>query len=81
MPCHHNLEAYLDAYLQAAKILEAKKSPLFRSARGRTDELTENAMSRVDVWRMIRRRATGRRAQCGYLLPHVSGDRDHGLSR
>ena len=54
MPCHHNLEAYLDAYLQAARILEAKKSPLFRSARGRTGELTENAMSRVDVWRMIR---------------------------
>ena len=27
--CHDNLEAYLDAYLQAAKILEAKKSPLF----------------------------------------------------
>jgi site-specific recombinase XerD len=59
MPCHHNLEAYLDAYLQAAGILEAKKSPLFRSARGRTDELTELAMHRVDVWRMIRRRAKG----------------------
>ena len=57
MPCHHNLEAYLDAYLQAAKILEAKKSPLFRSARGRTDELTENPMHRLDVYRMIRRRA------------------------
>ena len=42
---------------KAAKILEAKKSPLFRSARGRTDELTESAMSRVDAWRMIRRRA------------------------
>jgi site-specific recombinase XerC len=27
MPCHHNLEAYLDAYLEAAKILDAKKSP------------------------------------------------------
>jgi len=57
MPCHHNLEAYLDAYLQAAGILEAKKSPLFRSARGRTGELTENPMDRVDVYRMIRRRA------------------------
>ena len=57
MPCHHNLEAYLDTYLQAAGILEAKKSPLFRPARGRTDELTASPMSRVDVWRMIRRRA------------------------
>jgi hypothetical protein len=35
MPAHHNLEDYLDAYLKAAGILEAKKSPLFRSARGR----------------------------------------------
>jgi len=57
MPCHHNLESYLDAYLQAARILEAKKSPLFRSARGRTDGLTENAMSRIHVWQMIQRRA------------------------
>jgi integrase len=56
MPCRHNLEAYLDAYLQAAGILEAKKSPLFRSARGRTGELKESPMSRIDVWRMIRRR-------------------------
>jgi site-specific recombinase XerD len=58
MPCHHNLEAYLDAYLQAAGMLEAKKSPLFRSARGRTGELTESPMTRVDVWRMIRRRSS-----------------------
>ena len=36
MPCHHNLEAYL----HAAGIAEAKKTPLFRSARGRTGELT-----------------------------------------
>jgi site-specific recombinase XerD len=27
MPCHHNLEAYLDAYLEAARIGEAKKTP------------------------------------------------------
>jgi integrase/recombinase XerD len=56
MPCHHNLETYLDAYLEAG-IGEAKKSPLFRSARGRTGVLTESAMDRVDVYRMIRRRA------------------------
>ena len=27
IPAHHNLEAYLAAYLEAAKIREAKKSP------------------------------------------------------
>ena len=57
MPAHHNLEAYLDAYLHAAGIVEAKKSPLFRSARGRTGALTESAVNRVDVYRMILRRA------------------------
>ncbi|PPQ35345.1 tyrosine-type recombinase/integrase [Rhodoblastus acidophilus] len=57
MPAHHNLEAYLDAYLEAARIDDAKKTPLFRSARGRTGALTDNAMDRVDVYRMIRRRA------------------------
>jgi integrase len=57
MPAHHNLEAYLDAYLQAAGIGKAKKTHIFRSARGRTGELTESPMHRVDVYRMIRRRA------------------------
>jgi site-specific recombinase XerD len=57
MPAHHNLEAYLDAYIEATKMEEAKKTPLFRSARGRTGELTETAMNRIDAFRMIQRRA------------------------
>ncbi|MCW6512995.1 tyrosine-type recombinase/integrase [Lichenifustis flavocetrariae] len=57
MPCHHNLEHYLDAYLHAAGIQEAKKSPLFRSVRGRTGLLTEEALHRVDTYRMVVRRA------------------------
>jgi site-specific recombinase XerD len=56
-PAHHNLEHYLDEYLQAAGILEAKKTPLFRSASWHGGVLTVLAMHRVDVWRMIRRRA------------------------
>ncbi len=35
----------------------AVKSPLFRSAAGRTDMLTDKPMNRVDAWRMIQRRA------------------------
>jgi integrase len=57
MPAHHNLEAYLDAYIKAAGISEEGKSPLFRSAAGRTGALTENPMNRVDAWHMIQRRA------------------------
>jgi hypothetical protein len=35
------VEAELDTYLHAARIVEAKKSPRFRSARGRSGALTE----------------------------------------
>ena len=67
MPAHHNLEAYLDAYIKAAGIGDDGKSPLFRSAAGRTDTLTEKPMNRVDAWRMIQRRAAdlGMRVRIG----------------
>lgn len=41
MPAHHNLEAYLDVYIQAAGIKEDKKLPLFRSFAGRGREISE----------------------------------------
>ena len=56
VPCHHNAEAYLDAYLGAAGIRDEKKSPLFRSVDGRR-RITANAMARTDVLRMVKRRA------------------------
>lgn len=57
VPCHHKLEEHLDAYLEAASLWEQKKTPLFRSAAGRSDTLTTRRMSRRDVYRMVRRRA------------------------
>jgi hypothetical protein len=51
------LEAYLDAYIEAAGLRDGGKSPLFRSAAGRTGTLTAKGMNRVDAWRMIQRRA------------------------
>jgi site-specific recombinase XerD len=57
MPAHHNLEAYLDSYIEAAGLRDGGKAPLFRSAAGRTGTLTEKPMNRVDAWRMIQRRA------------------------
>ena len=56
MPAHHNLEAYLQAYLDGASLTEAK-SILFRTAAGRTGNLTSRPMSQADVYRMIGRRA------------------------
>lgn len=57
VPCHHTLEAYLDAYILAAGIGEEKKGPLFRTA-NRRRELSATPMNRVDVLQMIKRRAT-----------------------
>ena len=57
MPCHHKLEAYLDAYIEAAGIAGDRAGPLFRSALGKTKKLTASALTRKDVWRMVRRRA------------------------
>jgi len=57
MPCNHNLEAYLDAYIAAAGIAEDRKGYLFRSTRGRSRQLTTNPLAQADVYRMIRRKA------------------------
>jgi integrase/recombinase XerD len=56
VPAHHNAEAALDAYIEAAGIREEKKGPLFRTV-DKHGALTLNPMSRIDVYRMIRRRA------------------------
>lgn len=56
IPCHHRLEEFLDAYLQAASLDGGKDAPLFRTAVGRTGTLTERPMSRFDAWKMVRRR-------------------------
>lgn len=56
VPAHHNAEAYLDAYLEAAGIGNDKKGPLFRTL-GRNRQLTADAMHRSDVLRMVYRRA------------------------
>ncbi len=40
MPTHHNLDRDLDEYIQAVGLAEDRKGPLFRTARGRTGELT-----------------------------------------
>jgi integrase/recombinase XerD len=57
VPAHHNAEAYVDAYLEAAGIAAEKKSSLFRSAAGKTGKLTARPMHRIDAIRMIKRRA------------------------
>ena len=58
MPCHHNLDEYLHAYINCAKLTEAK-SILFRTAPRRSGQLSDRPMSQADAYRMIRRRSAG----------------------
>lgn len=56
VPAHHNAEAYLDAYIETAGSGNEKKTPLFRTV-DKHRRLTDARMSRVDAFRMIKRRA------------------------
>lgn len=54
---HEVLEHYILEYLAAAAIRDDPgNSPLFRSAERRTGRLTGNAISNVDICRMVKRR-------------------------
>lgn len=58
MPCHHALTEALHAYIAAAGIAEDRKGWLFRtSPRHAATLLTDQPMTQVDAWRMMRRRA------------------------
>lgn len=59
MPAHHNLEEYMAAYLDAAGIAGEKGTPLFRTVKGKTQQLTERRITQPEVYLMIRRRAAG----------------------
>lgn len=56
MPAHHNAEAYVDAWLEAAGIRDEPRSPLFRSfdRRGRISPLP---LHRTNILAMVKRRA------------------------
>lgn len=57
MPCHHNLDDYLMAYIKAAALTADPKGFLFRTALGTTGLLSARPMGQCDAYRMIRRRA------------------------
>lgn len=57
VPANHNLDEYLERYIEAVGLAAEPKSPLFRTAAGRTGSLTSKPMAQADVYRMIRRRA------------------------
>lgn len=57
MPCHHNLESYLHAYIDAAGIANDLKGPLFRTIGRGTSELTDTPLPQANAYAMIGRRA------------------------
>ncbi|OBQ66487.1 integrase (plasmid) [Mesorhizobium loti] len=59
MPCHHSLEQYLDAYLDAGGLRDHPRTPLFRTIGRGTAQLSESPLTQGDAFAMIRRRAAG----------------------
>jgi integrase len=58
MPCHHNLEAYLTAYIDGAGLASDPKGPPFRTiGRGKGRPLTHTALQQAEAYLMIARRA------------------------
>jgi integrase/recombinase XerC len=57
MPCHHNLEAYLHAYIDGCGLVGDPKGPLFRTIGRGTGTLTATFMAQANAYAMIGRRA------------------------
>ncbi len=57
MPCHHNLEEYLTAYLDGAGLRSDPKGPLFRTIGRGTGRLTRTALPQANAYAMVQRRA------------------------
>jgi site-specific recombinase XerD len=57
MPCHHNLEAYLHAYLDGCGLAADPKGLLFRTIGRGTGTLTLTPLPQANAYAMIRRRA------------------------
>lgn len=57
MPCHHNLGAYLHAYIDGTGIGDDPKGPLFRTIGRGTAALTATPLPQANAFAMIGRRA------------------------
>jgi site-specific recombinase XerD len=57
MPCHHNLEVYLHAYIDGCGLARDPKGALFRTIGRGTGDLTTTPLPQANAYAMIRRRA------------------------
>jgi integrase/recombinase XerC len=49
MPCHHNLETYLHAYIDGCGLVTDQKGPLFRTIGRGTDALTTTPLPQANA--------------------------------
>ena len=57
IPVRHDLQGFLTEYLSVATTdSQSKDEPLFRTAQGRTGKLSQNAITAVDICRLVKRR-------------------------
>jgi site-specific recombinase XerC len=80
MPCHHNLETYLTAYIEGAGLDATPKGPLFRTiGRGKGRRLTRTSLPQANAYQMIRRRGCSRHRHQA-RQSQLPGHRHHGVS-
>lgn len=56
MPCHHNLQDYLQAYIDAMNLRDDPKGPLFRTINRQEKKLSQTVLAQSNAYDMIVRR-------------------------
>ena len=57
MPCHHNLDDYLHAYIDGCDLAGDRRAPLFRTIGRGTGQLSQTPLPQASAYQMVRRRA------------------------
>lgn len=63
MPCRHNLEAWLAAYIESCDLKSAPEAPLFQTIQRGTGRLSGSPLPQSNAHAMIRRRAVAARIE------------------
>lgn len=83
MPCHHNLEEYLVAYIDCIALRDDPKGLLFRTIGHGTDQLTTSPLAQANAHAMIQRRmvAAGIATKAGNHSFRATGITSRPISR